>query len=120
MPIQLTEVGGGKVLAVHVSGKLEKADYAVFVSTFERLASQFGKLGVMFDMTDFHGLEISAAWEDIKFAAKHFSDIERLAMGGEKKWQHGMAIFCKPFTKAAVRYYDQVDAIEARKWLGEV
>jgi hypothetical protein len=56
----------------------------------------------------------------VKFATKHFSDIERMAMVGEKKWQQGMAIFCKPFTKATVRYYDQVDAVEARKWLGEV
>jgi hypothetical protein len=28
----------------------------------------------------------------------------QIAMVGEDKWQHGMAIFCKPFTKAMVRY----------------
>ena len=31
MPIQLNEENGGKVLAVHVSGKLVKADYEHFV-----------------------------------------------------------------------------------------
>jgi hypothetical protein len=30
-----------------------------------------------------------------------------------------MAAFCKPFTKAAIRYFDQAHAAEARKWLGE-
>jgi hypothetical protein len=50
---------------------------------------------------------------------KHFSDIERLAMVGDKKWQHGMATFCKPFTKATVRYFDQAQAAEARTWLTE-
>jgi hypothetical protein len=40
-------------------------------------------------------------------------------MVGEKKWQQGMATFCKPFTKAALRYFDHADAAEARKWLGE-
>ena len=59
------------------------------------------------------------AWEDIKFDSKHFADIERLAMVGEKKWQHGMATFCKPFTKATIRYFDHADAAEARKWLDE-
>jgi hypothetical protein len=42
-------------------------------------------------------------WEDIKFSVKHFADIERLAMVGDKKWQRGMAAFCKPFTKATIR-----------------
>ena len=118
MPIKLTEEDGGKILIVHVSGKLEKADYTNFVPAFERLVVQHGKLSVLFDMTDFHGWEASAAWEDVKFATKHFSDIDRLAVVGEKKWQKGMATFCKPFTKAAVRYYDHVDIAEARKWLG--
>jgi hypothetical protein len=120
MPIQVNEENGGKMLAIHVSGKLEKEDYQHFVPEFERLIGQHGKLRVLFDMNDFHGWEASAAWEDFKFGMKHFSDIERLAMIGEAKWQHGMAIFCKPFTKATVRYFDRVDGSEARKWLGEV
>ena len=119
MPIQLKEENAGKILAVHVSGKLAKADYELFVPEFERLVSQHGKLSVLFDMTGLHGWEAGALWEDTKFAIKHFGDIERLAMVGEKKWQHGMATFCKPFTKATTRYFDQADAAEARKWLGE-
>ena len=40
-------------------------------------------------------------------------------MVGDKKWQQGMATFCKPFTKATIRYFDHADAAEARKWLDE-
>jgi hypothetical protein len=69
-------------------------------------------------MTGFHGWEGGALWEDIKFDLKHFADIERLAMVGDKKWQHGMATFCKPFTTAAIRYFDHADAAGARAWLG--
>ena len=72
---------------------------------FERLVRKHGKLCVLFDMTGFHGWEAAALWEDIKFDIKHFADIERLAMVGEKKWQQGMATFCKPFTKATIRYF---------------
>lgn len=120
MPIQLNEENGGQLLAVHVSGTLAKEDYEYFVPEFERLVQQHGKLRLLFDMTDFHGWEVAALWEDTKFAIKHFADIERIAMVGEKKWQQGMATFCKPFTKATIQYFDHGDDAEARKWLSDV
>lgn len=120
MPIQLTEGNDGKMIAVHVSGKLVSADYEHFVPEFDRLVALHGKLRVLFDMTDFHGWTAGAIWEDTKFATHHFSNIERLAVVGEKKWEQGMAIFCKPFTKAAVKYFDHSDAKQAREWLDEV
>ncbi|MEO8341103.1 MAG: STAS/SEC14 domain-containing protein [Nitrospirota bacterium] len=120
MPIQLNEENGGKILVVHVSGKLVKADYERFVPEFERLLLQHGKPRILFDMTGLDGWDASALWEDVKFGSKHFADIERLAMVGEKKWQQGMATLFKPFTTAETRYFDHVDAAEARKWLSEL
>ena len=49
---------------------------------------------------DFHGWTAGALWEDIKFDLKHFAHIERLALVGDRKWEAGMAVFCKPFTTA--------------------
>ena len=117
MAIQLKEENGGKILVVHVNGKLVKADYERFLPEFERLVQQHGKLRVLFEMTGFHGWNASAAWEDFKFGVEHFADIKRLAMVGEKRWQHGMTTFCKPFTKATVRYFEHAAA--ARRWLAE-
>jgi len=117
MPIQLNEENCGKILVLQVSGKLVREDYEHFVPEFERLVRQHGKLRVLFDMIGFHGWEAGALWEDIKFDSKHFADIERLAMVGENKWQHGMATFCKPFTAATIRYFDRVNAGEALRWL---
>jgi hypothetical protein len=91
MPVQLNEEDGGKMLVVHVSGKLAKADYEHFVPEFERLVWQQSKLRVLFDMTGFHGWDAGALWEDIKFDIKHFADIERLAMSetrsGSMAWR---------------------------------
>jgi len=119
MPIQLKEEDGGRILVVHVTGKLVKADYAPLGQEFERLFRQYGKLRLLFDMTGLHGWDTGAAWEDLKFDIKHFSDIDRLAMVGEKKWQETMGTFFKPFTKATIRYFDHADAADARKWLSE-
>lgn len=119
MPIKLTEENGGELPAVYVTGKLVVADYEQFVPEFERLLQEHGYLHVLFDMTDFHGWSAGALWADTKFAVHHFSDIERLAIVGEKRWQQGMAAFCKPFTRAVVRYFDHAAAFEARRWLND-
>jgi len=44
----------------------------------------------------------------------HFNDVERVAIVGEKKW---LVAFCKPFTRATVRYFDQEKLDEARAWV---
>jgi hypothetical protein len=119
MSIQVKNEKGGTILVVHVSGKLSKVDYEFFAPEFERLLREHGKPRVLFDMSGFHGWEAGALWEDVKFDMKHFADIERLAMVGDKKWEHGMAAFCKLFTTASIRYFDEADINEARKWLEE-
>jgi hypothetical protein len=117
MPIQLIETSGGKLLEVRVSGKLSHEDYQHFVPEFERLVKKNGKIRVLFEMEGFHGWEGGALWDDIKFDLQHFSDLERLAMVGDKKWEKGMSVFCKPFTTAQIRYFDRAAITEARAWL---
>jgi hypothetical protein len=117
MPMQIKEENGGKLVTVQVIGKLVKADYERFVPELDRLIRQKGKLCLLFELTDFHGWEAGALWDEIKLDIKHFADIERLAVVGDKKWEQDMMTFYKPFTKATIRYFDQDNAAEARKWL---
>ncbi len=108
-----------RVLVVSVSGRLVKEDYERLVPEVERLIREHGKIRILFDMHDLHGWTAAAMWEDTKFGFRHFHDIERLAVVGEKRWQKGMAVFCRPFTKAEVRYFDHAQADEARRWVQE-
>jgi hypothetical protein len=119
MPAEIREEGEGKVFMIKLSGKLTKHDYEQFVPETERRIKQHGKLRMLVEMHDFHGWELGALWEDIKFDVKHFAHIERLALVGEKKWEAGMAAFCKPFTMATVRYFDAADHDGAVAWLHE-
>ena len=116
MAIELREKNGGE-LEVLVTGKLVKEDYDALVPTVDRAIERYGKIRMLIVMHDFHGWTASAFWEDTKFGARHFRDIERLAMVGETKWQHGMTVFCKPFTTATVRYFDHDQIEAARAWL---
>ena len=119
MPIELKEENGGKLLSIHVRGNLVKADYGDFIPEFERLVRREVVLRVLFDMTGFLGWKDGSLWDEIKFDIKHFSDIGRLAIVGNNKWQQAMTTFSKPFTLADVRYFDHTDIEGARKWLAE-
>ncbi|QDS93969.1 hypothetical protein FF011L_27460 [Roseimaritima multifibrata] len=119
MSVELKEVQEGNLLEIRVTGKLDRAAYDLFTPSVERQIAEYGKVRILFEMHDFHGWETAALWEDMKFDMKHFNDIERLAIVGDKKWEKGMAVFCKPFTTAKVRYFDTSEIDEARVWLAE-
>lgn len=116
--VMLKETSGGTVLEIELTGRLQKADYKNFLPAVERLVKDHGKIRMLVEMHDFHGWSAGALCEDVKFDLKHFRDIERLAIVGEKAWEHGMAVFCKPFTTAKVRYFERPAIEQARAWLG--
>ena len=117
MPIKLTEEAGGKLISVSVSGKLTKQDYEHFVPEVERLITKHNLIDIILTMHDFHGWEGGALWEDTKFNIRHLADIRRLAFVGETKWEKWMAAFCRPFTSAQIKYFDQKQAALARIWM---
>ncbi len=119
MSVELHESLSGKMLVLKLSGKLDKDDYQAFVPHVEKLIRQHGKIRMLVELHDFHGWTAGGLWEDIKFDLRHFSDIERLAIVGDKRWEHGMAVFCKPFTTADIRYFDVSELAEARHWIGQ-
>lgn len=119
MAISVQNSEGSNLLRVALTGKLTVDDYANLVPEVDHAIAKHGKLRMLVDMHDFHGWTAGAIWEDTKFSFRHFSDIERLALVGEKSWEHGMAVFCKPFTGARVRYFNRSKAAEAEAWINE-
>ena len=119
MPVEILQTGNPRVVEAHLTVKLDKEDYAHLVPTMEALLKERGKINMLVEMHDFHGWTGGAVWEDLKLDMKHFSDLERVAMVGETKWQQGMAVFCKPFTTATVRYFDEAKSEEALNWIHE-
>ena len=117
MATNLTESDGGKVIEVQTTGKLTHEDYQRFASKFEAMFKLHGKLNVLFEMVDFHGWDAGAMWEELKFDLRHFSDIQRLALVGDKKWEKGMGVFCRPFTAAEIRFFDATETAAARAWV---
>ncbi len=119
MSFTINETTVGNLVEVEATGKLSKEAYDAFVPLTEARIEEHGKIRILFIMHDFHGWDAGAMWEDFKFDLKHFKDIERLAIVGETKWEKGMAIFCRPFTTAKIKYFDHTEISQAREWIQE-
>ena len=109
----------GKILGFKMSGKLHDEDYKHFVPVVEEALKAGGKVRLLGHFEDFHGWDLHAMWDDIKFATQHCTDVERIAIVGDKKWEEWMAKVCKPFTTAKVKYFDASALEAAAVWLKE-
>jgi hypothetical protein len=107
------------ILGFRMSGKLHAEDYKKFVPVIDEALAKQGKVRLLAQFEDFHGWDLHALWDDIKFATTHCTKIDRIAMVGDKTWEKWMALVCKPFTLAKVRYFDASKLDAAWAWLRE-
>ena len=107
-----------KVLGFKLSGKLHDADYKTFVPLIDE-AAKSGKVRLLSQFHDFHGWDLHALWDDIKFSTTHCTTIDRVALVGDKSWEKWMAKVCAPFTMAKVKYFDVSEIDKAWAWLQE-
>ena len=106
-------------VALRLSGKLDDEDYTIIVPLLEKQIEAHGSITLFWEMVDFEGWTIPALWADTKFDVKHATDIDRIAMVGEKKWHELMTQMVKPFTSAEVRYFESDERAPALRWVQE-
>jgi hypothetical protein len=109
----------GTIVTLKFREKLDREDYETFVPMIESQMHKDSPIRLLAELHDFEGWTAGALWEDTKFAAKHFNDIERLAVVGDSNFQKGVTVFVKPFTSAEVRYFDMEEIDKAREWIRE-
>jgi hypothetical protein len=109
--------GTDSILGFALSGKLHDEDYKNFVPAVDAAIAAHGKVRLLVHFADFHGWDLHALWDDIKFSTTHCNKMERIALVGDKSWEKAMAKVCKPFTMAQVRYFDAAQIEDAWKWL---
>jgi hypothetical protein len=109
----------GKVVTLKINQTLDKEDYENFVPLIETQMQAGTPIRLLIELHAFEGWTAGALWEETKFAAKHFRDIERIAVVGESRWEKGIKLFVKPFTGAKVRFFDMQALAQARQWIEE-
>jgi hypothetical protein len=102
-----------------LSGKLHDEDYQKFVPLVDAEIAKEGKVNILAQFHDFHGWDLRAVWDDIKFSTTHCTKIKKIALVGEKAWEKWMSAVCKPFTMAKIQYFNAADIESAKRWLAK-
>lgn len=118
--LQFLPVFEGNTIAVRASGKLSHEDYQSFLPKLEEQIKELGKVSILFELDNFQGWDLKAAKDDFKFGMEHLADFERIAIVGDKAWEHWMTLMVKPFMPSDnVRYFDRDNLQDAWDWLRE-
>lgn len=118
--IQQLPVQEDNIVAFRMSGRLSHADYQTFLPRLEELITKHGRISVLLQLEDFHGWDLSAAWDDFRFGMQHPDEFERIAIVGHGALQNWMTLMAKPFTSADVRFFEQDRLGDAWDWLREL
>jgi hypothetical protein len=115
--IELEKIDDKKIVTITFKGKVDKEDYDLLVPQLEVIIEKNKRIRMLIVLDDFKGWSMGAMWEDTKFGLAHFSDIEKIAIAGESKWEQLVAVFLKPFTRAVVKYFQREHLDKARIWV---
>ena len=90
---RLRESSGG-VLGFRVVGKLTAEDIKDFEPQLEFLIRErkHKPIGILTDLSQMHGADVKARWEELRFLQKHTDHIARMAVVGADKWEEIMAM----------------------------
>ena len=106
------------VLRVDLRAKLRKVDLA---RCQQRLLAEMARIGpvrLLIVLDSFAGWDPDAPWNDLSCYVQNGDAIERIAIVGPDRWRRHMLMFAgADLRKAAVEYFPQEAAAEARAWL---
>lgn len=107
----------GDLIEVKVSGKLTQEDYDKLIPAWQRVIASQGKMRLLLVMEDFHGWDLGAAWDDLRFGVTHASKVERIGLVGEQAWQKWLIKIGKVFSPDTVKYFDVSERDAAERWV---
>ena len=116
---EILPVNDKDILAFKATGKLTDADYKQFLPLLEEMIQKTSRVSLYIEMQDFEGWEAKAAWDDLRFGLQHDDDFKRIAIIGDKSWQHAAISFVNFFSHIEMRFFDSSESETAWDWLRE-
>ncbi|WP_171173414.1 STAS/SEC14 domain-containing protein [Ruegeria sp. HKCCD8929] len=109
---------GGPCLQVRLMGKLDPEVIAQAEADLDAHIREHDRFRLLLDLTEFDG------WQGLSALGAHFSLVreragipERVAMVGDKGWQHMAQRVASRFLNARTHYFESADIESAMAWL---
>lgn len=115
--IEMLKTRSPRIVGLRCTGKLHDEDYKTIEPKLEEVIKEQGRIRILAQLDDFHGWDLHAAWDDLKFGVRHLDHFEKVAMVGDKKWEEWMARVTDWFIDARVRYFDVSEIDRAWYWI---
>jgi hypothetical protein len=105
------------LVAVMVTGRLEKADYNSLIPEVEDKINRYKKIDIYWEMVDFDGWDLQGILQELTFDLRHLNDIHRAAIVGDKKWEEIVTNVAQHFTTADVKFFEVSARDQAMLWI---
>lgn len=103
------------VLGFRAVGDVTAADYEVLTPAVHAAVEEHGAVRLLLDLTDFHWEKAEAWGADLRFGEQFRHAIERMAIVGDRTWEHWLTRLAEPFYAQQARFFTDID--QAWTWL---
>ena len=111
---------GGVAFGFKVVGKLSADELTAFEPQLEFFLAEHKKhpIGILADLTEMHGAEWKARWEDLRFLQRHTSRIARMSVVGASRWEEVVDILTAgaAVLQSETRYFEPSEIQHAWQW----
>lgn len=74
-------------IGIRFDGEVSEADFGAMASLLRERIEEHGRIRLVIRIDSLGLVEPAALWEEVKLAAQHFEDVERIALVGDARWQ---------------------------------
>lgn len=111
---------GGVAFGFKVVGRLTGEDLERFEPQLDFFIAKNKKhpIGILADLTEMHGAQWKARWDDLRFLQKHTDHIARMAIVGADRWEEvvDLLIAGAAVLQSETRYFESSEMQHAWQW----
>ncbi len=117
---RLKESFGG-VLGFKVVGKMTAEDIKGIDQQIQYVINErkHKPIGILADLSEMHGADWKARWDEMRFLQKHTDHIARMAVVGADKWEEIVSMLTAgaAVLQSETRYFDSSEILHAWEWV---
>jgi hypothetical protein len=110
-------VSGTNIVQICVIGDVRRNERDLVIEHLETAIERHGTVRLILEIHQLSGVEPAVVWDDVKFALRHFRDVSRCAVVGDRSWIHWWTSLVRPFVPVEMAYFDESQVARAWDWL---